>query len=105
MHEDDWVMTVLARHRRGQAQDESRLRPTDHVFKAVRRQMVAFVADHVPVLGDAVIHDALADEALNDRHVDCAGRLLATAANAAEAPKAVAMAVSASRDHPAAILP
>ena len=36
LHEDDWMMTVLARHRRGQAQDESRLRPTDHLFKAVR---------------------------------------------------------------------
>ncbi len=36
LHEDDWMMTVLARHCRGQAQDESRLRPTDHLFKAVR---------------------------------------------------------------------
>ena len=34
LHEDDWMMTVLARHRRGQAQDESRLRPTDDLFKA-----------------------------------------------------------------------
>jgi hypothetical protein len=36
LHENDWMMTVFARHRRGQAQDESRLRQTDYLFKAVR---------------------------------------------------------------------
>lgn len=35
LHENDWMMTVFARYRRGQAQDKSRLRPTDHLFKAV----------------------------------------------------------------------
>ena len=84
LHEDDWMMTVLARHRRGQPQDESRLRPTDHLLKAVRRQMVAFIDDHLAVLGDAIVHDTLADEALNDRHVEQPGRLVAAAANAAD---------------------
>ena len=84
LHEDDWMMTVLARHRRGQAQDESRLRPTDHLFEAVRRQVVTFIDDHLPVIGDAIVHDIFADEALNDRHIEQPGRLVAAAANAAD---------------------
>jgi hypothetical protein len=46
--------------------------------------MVAFVGDHLPVLGDAIVHDIFADKALNDRHVEHSGRLFATAANAAD---------------------
>ena len=84
LHEDDWMMTVLARHRRGQAQDESRLRPTDDLFEAVRRQMVAFIDDHLPVIADAIVHDIFTDEALNDRHIEQPGRLVAAAANAAD---------------------
>ena len=64
--------------------DESSLRPTDHLFKAVRRQMVAFIDDHLPVLGDAIVHDIFADEALNDRHIEQPGRLVAAAANSAD---------------------
>ena len=35
LHENDGMVTVLARHRRGQAQDESRLGQTDHLFEAM----------------------------------------------------------------------
>ena len=43
-------------------------RATD--FEALRRQVVALVDDDVSVVGDAIVHDALLDEALNDGDVD-----------------------------------
>ena len=46
--------------------------------------MVAFIDDHLAVLGDAIVHDIFADEALNDRHIEQPGRLVAAAANAAD---------------------
>ncbi len=46
--------------------------------------MVAFIDDHLPVLGDAIVHDIFADEALNDRHIEQPGRLVAAAADAAD---------------------
>src|SRR6185295_8486684 len=45
--------------------------------------MVAFIDNHLAVLGDAVVHDILADEALNDRHIEQPGRLVAATANPA----------------------
>ena len=45
--------------------------------------MVAFIDDHLAVLGDAIAHDIFADEALNDRHIEQPGRLVSAAANAA----------------------
>ena len=46
--------------------------------------MVAFIDDHLAVLGDAIVHDIFPDEALNDRHIEQPGRLFAAAANAAD---------------------
>jgi hypothetical protein len=46
--------------------------------------MVAFIDDHLAEIGDAIVHDIFADQALNDCHVDHPGRLLSTAANAAD---------------------
>ena len=46
--------------------------------------MVAFIHDHLTLLGDAIVHDAFPDEALNDRHIEQPGRLMAAAANAAD---------------------
>ena len=45
--------------------------------------MVAFIDDHLAVLGDAIVHDIFADEALNDRHIEQPSRLVPAAANAA----------------------
>src|SRR5438128_7937511 len=84
LHEDDWMVAIFPGDRRGQAQYESRLRSTDHLLKASRRQVVAFIDDHLPVIGDAIVHDVFADEALNDRHIQQPGRLVAAAANAAD---------------------
>jgi hypothetical protein len=47
----------------------------------VRRQVVAFVDDHMAVLGDTVIDDALADETLNDGNVNPSGRSISSAAD------------------------
>ena len=45
--------------------------------------MVAFVDDHVTVLGDSVVDNAIADQALNDGHVDDTSGLAAAATDAA----------------------
>ena len=50
--------------------DETSLRAADDLLKAVRRQMVAFVDDHLPVVANAVVHDTFANEALNDGHIE-----------------------------------
>ena len=46
--------------------------------------MVAFIDDHLAVLGDAIAHDIFADEALKDRHIEQTGRLAAAAADATD---------------------
>lgn len=84
LHEDDRVMAILPRHGRGQANHELSLRPTNHLLKAVRRQVVAFIDDDLPILADAVINDPLADEALNDGHVEQPGRLVSAVANSSD---------------------
>src|SRR5216684_5533502 len=66
LHEDDRLVTVLPRDRRGQTSDESSLCAADDLFKAVSRQVVAFIDDHLPIVTNAVIDDTIADEALND---------------------------------------
>src|SRR6476661_641951 len=38
--------------------------------------MVAFIDDHLAVLGDAIVHDIFPDEALNNRHIEEPRRLL-----------------------------
>ena len=72
LHEDDWMMAILPRNRRRQAEDKTSLRSADDLFEAARRQVVTFVDDHVPIVTDAIVHDAFADEALNDGHIDAA---------------------------------
>ena len=70
LHEDDRMMAVLAGDGRRQSNDESGLRLPGHLLEAVRRQMMALVDDHMAVFGDAIIHDALADQTLNDADVN-----------------------------------
>ena len=45
--------------------------------------MVAFIDDHLAVLGDAIVHDTFADEALNNRHIKEPRRLFAASAHTA----------------------
>ena len=81
LHEDDGMVSVLPRHRRGQAQDESRLRAADDLLEAVRRQVVTFIDDHLAVVAHAVVHHTVANEALNDGHIEQPGRCVAAAAD------------------------
>ena len=83
LHEDDWVVSILASHRRGQPKYELSLCPSRYEFETVCRQMVAFIHDHVPVVGYAVVDNALADEALNDGHIDSSRGLPTASANPA----------------------
>ena len=86
LHENDWVVPVLAGHGRRQAKDIPGLRSPDQLLEARRRQVMAFVHDQMTVFPDAVIDHARADEALDQRYVERAVRLVAAAADAADGP-------------------
>jgi hypothetical protein len=86
LHENDRVVPVLAGHGRRQAKDIPGLRSPDQLLEARRRQVMAFVHDQMTVFPDAVIDYAGADEALDQRHVERAVRLVAAAADAADGP-------------------
>jgi hypothetical protein len=60
LHEDDRMVTILACDGCRQAKEESGLGLAYNLFETVRRQMVAFVDDHVAVIGDEVSDHALA---------------------------------------------
>ena len=45
---------------------------------------MAFVDDHMTIVGDTVLHDALSHKALDGGHVDSSRRPPASAANAAD---------------------
>ena len=61
LHEDDRVMAVLPRHRRGQPQHVAGLgRPRDG-FEAHGGEVMAFIDDDMAVIGDQIGHDALAE--------------------------------------------
>ena len=82
LHEDDRMVTVLARDGRRQPDDESGLGLARDLLEAVRRQVMTLVDDQVAVVGHAIIDDALPDEALNDRDVEQSGRPASPAADA-----------------------
>ena len=75
------MMSVLARDSRRQSKDEPRLRAAGDLFEAAGREMVTFVNDQMAVASYAVIHDAFSYQALNDRHINSAGRLVPAAAD------------------------
>ena len=64
--------------------DESGFGLACNLFETVRRQMVAFVDDHVAVIGDEVIDHALADETLNDADVNPSGRSTSASADSTD---------------------
>ena len=70
LHEDDWMMTILTCDRGGQPEHETRLCLPGHLLEAVRRDVVAFVDDEMAVVAHAIIHDALANHALNQGDVE-----------------------------------
>src|SRR5262245_5177524 len=70
LHEDDWMVTILACDSCRQTKDESVLRLPCYLFETMRREMVAFVDDHVAVIRHDVGDHALADETLHDADID-----------------------------------
>ena len=84
LHEDDRMMAVLARDGGRQARDELRLRLTDDLLETLGGQMVTFIHDEMAVFCQPIAHDALAHQALDDRHVERAGRLFSPAADATD---------------------
>ena len=84
LHEDDWMMAVLSRHRRGQTEHVSRLGLPRDGFKAHGGKVMAFIDDDMPVVGDQIGDDALSDQALHERDIDVSGRLLLSAVDDAE---------------------
>ena len=84
LHEDDRMMTILASHGRGQPEDIARLRPPGHEFKARRREMMALVDDQMTVVRHQVRYFAATHEALDQRDINDAGRLPASAADDAD---------------------
>ena len=84
LHEDDRMVPVFASDRGGQARDELCLCLADDLLETVRGQVVAFVHDEMSVIADQIIHDSLARQALNERHVERPGRLLSPAADSAD---------------------
>src|SRR5262249_46921802 len=84
LHEDDRMVTVLARDGCRQADCESGFGPAYYLLKAVRRQVMALVDNHMAVLGDAVIGHALSDETLKYADVDVSSRATPTTSDSTD---------------------
>src|SRR5262249_25981768 len=81
LHEHNRVVSVLPRHRRRQPGYEPGFCAARHQLETVRRQVMAFVYHQVAVSSHPILHHALADEALHERHINGARRLLPAAAD------------------------
>ena len=84
LHEDDRMMAVLAGHGCGQAYNEPGLGLARHALEALRGDVVTFIDDHVSVLADAVIDDALANKAVNNGDVEGACSTVPATADASD---------------------
>jgi hypothetical protein len=85
LHEDDWVMTVLAGDGGRQTQDKLCLGAACHWLEANGRKVMAFIDNELPVFCDQIIHNAPVSEALNHGDINDAGRLAYASANLANA--------------------
>ena len=70
LHEDDRVMPVLAGDSRRQSGDIPRLRSAGDKLKACSGQVMALIDDKMAVVGNDIVDFALANQALDQRHVD-----------------------------------
>jgi len=78
------MVTIFAGHRRGKPEDIARFRPVGHEFETRRREMVALVDDQMTVVRYQVRYFASTHEALDQRNINDASRLAASAANDAD---------------------
>src|SRR5262249_49071796 len=81
LHDDDWVMTVFALRCRGQAGDVFRFHLPKNLLEADCGKVVTFIHDDMTVVGHAVIHDLLAIQTLDARHIYCPAGVPATASD------------------------
>src|SRR5580698_8095535 len=64
------MMSVLALRCCCQTRDETRLHLPQYLLETHCRKMMAFIHNNVPVVGDQVVHDLFAVQALNDSNVN-----------------------------------
>src|SRR5436309_1375248 len=79
LHEDDGVVTILARYSGGQTRHKSCLDPARHLLKTVGRQMVAFIDNKMAIICYAVVHDAFTHQALDKRDINQASGFVPSA--------------------------
>ena len=84
LHEDDRMVTIFAGHGCGQSEDIARFRPTGHELKTRRRKMMALIDNQMAVVRYHVGYFASTHEALDQRDIDDASRLAASAADDAD---------------------
>lgn len=84
LHEDDWMVTIFAGHRRGQSEDIARFRPADHKLKARRRKMMALIDNQMTLVRYHVGYFTSAHEALDQCDINDTSRLAASAADNAD---------------------
>jgi hypothetical protein len=75
------MMAILARNRRGKAQDVASLRAARDHFERRGRNMVALIDDQVAIATDEIRDLAFAHEALYQGDVDVSGWLAAASAD------------------------
>src|SRR5262245_60214864 len=84
LHENNWMVPIFARHSGGQTDDEFSLNPPQDEFKTVSRNVMAFIHNDVAVICNAIVHHSLANDALDQCHVEDSCALFASAANSAD---------------------
>jgi hypothetical protein len=75
LHVEDRLMTVAALRRRGQADHVSRRDLGENALKRDGWQVVALIDNHLPILGDAIVHGVFSGQALNHGDIDLSGQL------------------------------
>jgi hypothetical protein len=74
MHENNRLMPVLPSNRGGQPKNEARLGAPGHQLEARGGQVMAFIDDQMSIRPNEIVDFAAPNQALNQRHVDDAGR-------------------------------
>jgi hypothetical protein len=81
LHEDDGVVPILPSDRGGQPENELGFGASGDALEADCGQMMTFIDDEMPVLGDEVVDFAIPNQALDHCDVDDAARLALAATN------------------------
>ena len=85
LHDDDWVMPVFALRRCGQAGDVTPIHLSENLLETYGGKVMALVHNDVTIVGDHIVHDLFAIQALNNGHINHPAVIPATAADLADA--------------------